>query len=78
MNCLLYSPQGSVTWAAATSLETEQPWGQGWAVLGLRRICQQLSPCSGASLVAQLVKDPPAMQETPAGFLAWDDILEKG
>ena len=31
-----------------------------------------------ASLVAQLVKNPPAMQETPVGFLGQDDPLEKG
>ena len=24
------------------------------------------------------VKNPPAMQETPAGFLGWEDPLEKG
>ena len=31
----------------------------------------------GASLVAQLVKNPPAMQETPVRFLGWEDPLEK-
>ena len=31
-----------------------------------------------ASLVAQLVKNQPAMQETPVGFLGWEDPLEKG
>ena len=31
-----------------------------------------------ASLVAQLVKNLPAMQETPVGFLAWENPLEKG
>ena len=31
-----------------------------------------------ASLVAQLVKNPPAMQETPAQFLGREDPLEKG
>ena len=31
-----------------------------------------------ASLIAQLVKNLPAMQETPVGFLDWDDLLEKG
>ena len=31
-----------------------------------------------ASLVAQLVKNPPAMQETPVGFLAQGSPLEKG
>ena len=29
-------------------------------------------------LVAQLVKNLPAMQETPVGFLGLDDLLEKG
>ena len=33
---------------------------------------------SWASLVAQLVKNPPAMQETPVQFLSWEDPLEKG
>ena len=31
-----------------------------------------------ASLVAQLVKDPPAIRETPVQFLSWEDPLEKG
>ena len=31
-----------------------------------------------ASLVAQLVKNPPAMWETWVRFLGWDDPLEKG
>ena len=31
-----------------------------------------------ASLIAQLVKNPPAMQETPFRFLGWEDPLEKG
>ena len=33
---------------------------------------------SWASLVAQLVKDPPAMQETWVPSLGWEDPLEKG
>ena len=28
--------------------------------------------------IAQLVKNPPAMQETPVLFLGWEDPLEKG
>ena len=32
----------------------------------------------GAPLVAQLVKNPPAMQETPVQFLGPEDLLEKG
>ena len=31
-----------------------------------------------ASLTAQLVKNPPAGQETPGQFLGWEDPLEKG
>ena len=30
------------------------------------------------SLVAQTVKNLPAMQETPVRFLGWEDALEKG
>ena len=31
-----------------------------------------------ASLVAQLVKNPPSMQETWVRSLGWEDALEKG
>ena len=31
-----------------------------------------------ASLVAQLVKNPPAIQETPDRFLGWEDSPETG
>ena len=30
------------------------------------------------SLVAQMVKNPPAMQENPVQFLGEEDLLEKG
>ena len=29
-------------------------------------------------MIAQLVKNPPAVQETPVRFLGWKDPLEKG
>ena len=32
----------------------------------------------GASQITQLVKNPPATQETPVQFLGWEDPLEKG
>ena len=32
----------------------------------------------GASLVAQLVKNLPAMQKTPVPSLGWEDPLEEG
>ena len=31
---------------------------------------------SWASLVAQMVKNLPAMQESPVRFLGWEDLLE--
>ena len=31
-----------------------------------------------ASLIAQLIKNPPAMQETEVQFLGQEDLLEKG
>ena len=36
------------------------------------------SSVDGASLVAQLVKNPPAMRETWVPSLGWGDPLEKG
>ena len=33
---------------------------------------------SGASLVAQMVKNPPAMRETWVQSLGWEDPLEEG
>ena len=33
---------------------------------------------NGASLVAQLVKNPLVMQETRARSLGWEDLLKKG
>ena len=34
--------------------------------------------CTGASLIPQLVKNPPAMQETLVPSLGREDLLEKG
>ena len=42
---------------------------------------KELGFCSAgnwASLIAQLVKYPPAMQQTPVLFLDQQDLLEKG
>ena len=33
---------------------------------------------SWASLMAQMVKNPPAMQETPVQSLGWEDLLKEG
>ena len=37
-----------------------------------------LHATTGASLIIQLVKNPPATQETPVQILGRDDLLEKG
>ena len=37
-----------------------------------------LVPLFRASLVAQTIKNPPAMQKTRAQSLGWEDSLEKG
>ena len=29
-------------------------------------------------MITQLVKNPPALKETPVQFLVWEDHLEKG
>ena len=39
---------------------------------------QPLFSCFLASLIAQLVKNPPAMLETVVRFLGQEDLLEKG
>ena len=43
----------------------------GWLILGVPESL-------GVSQVAQLVKNPPAMQETPVQFLGREVPLEKG
>ena len=42
------------------------------------RTAGRFFPIIRASLIAQLVKNLPAMQETPVQFLGWEDPLEKG
>ena len=45
------------------------------------KLCHYLEKnlsCIWASLIAQLVKNPTAMQDSPVGFLGQEDLLEKG
>ena len=48
-------------------------WGSGFALTWLLHVYHPL----GDSLVAQMVKDLPAMQETLVWSLGWEDPLEK-
>ena len=41
-------------------------------------ITEKLGSCLWLSLVAQLIKNPPAMWETWVGSLGWEDPLEEG
>ena len=43
-----------------------------------REVIFLFPPGYGSEVLAQLVKNPPAMQETPDRFLGWEDPLEKG
>ena len=60
-----------------------QNWGSALVVLGKKKkpnvvgIEYIMGRMDGASLIAQLVKNPPAMQETPVQFLGQEDTLEK-
>ena len=47
-----------------------------WSLLFL--LSGAVFPSRLASLLTQLVKNPPAMQETPVRFLGREDLLEKG
>ena len=40
-------------------------------------LCIWLQASSHVTLMDQLVKNPPAMWETPVQFLGWEDSLEK-
>ena len=48
-------------------------------ILGPRALtCEFVGSIIQPFLIAQLVKNPPAMQETPFQFLGQEDPLEKG
>ena len=56
-------------------------WGSKTLKKSIRALLQHLNLYmvkSGASLVAQLVKNPPAMQETPVQFLGREDSPGEG
>ena len=55
---------------AAASICCDAPWG--------RTFFGTTFPLLRASLIAQLVKNPPAMQQTLVQFLGREDPLEKG
>ena len=56
-------------------------WGaavkQRWKIVLESEVFASRKKTPGASQVAQLVKNLPAMQETLVQFLGWEDPLEK-
>ena len=62
-----------VTGSLGSFLRRFRPKTQIWITI----VCQFFQ-VKRASLVAQLVKNPPAMQETWVWSLGWEDPLEKG
>ena len=59
-------------------MERDKGWEQVGHLLNLLTLILILITLIGTSLIPQLVKNLPAMQETPVGFLGRDDPLEKG
>ena len=51
-------------------------WRMPWTIQ-LERV-KESDTTDWASLIAQMVKNPPAVQETPVQFLCREDPLEKG
>ena len=47
-------------------------------LLLIMALIAQLVKSYNASLIAQLIKNPLAMWETPVQFLGWEDPLEEG
>ena len=50
---------------------------EGWSTLTTWSIQKEVQNFK-TSLIAQLVKNPPAVQDTPVQFLGQEDLLEKG
>ena len=78
-NCHLCSPklQHSLGYRSSAS-SSDHPTGHCSNATFSLKSTQLMSYFSWASLVAQLVKNPPAMRETWVWSLGWEDPLEKG
>ena len=70
--CQVYNPD-STTWTKPKNSMCEAPCRNDANAFISTPIKKR-----GASLVAQLVKDLAAIQDTPLQFLGWEDSLEKG
>ena len=72
-------PGASLHCAPEATFQLTNKFGVGWQKKnGKKQIYGIRCVSRWASLVAQLVKNPPAMQETTVWSLGWEDPLEKG
>ena len=76
--------KGAATHSSILAWRIRTDRGAWWAIVhGVAKSQTRLSNFNvsvlqiGASLVAQLVKNPPAMQEIPVRFLGGEDLLEE-
>ena len=80
-SCPAFRPQVSgLCWGGLLEHPPLPTHGENWCLvlLSSRHTPQKVMLLTWASLVAQLVKDPPAMWETWVWSLSWEDPLEKG
>ena len=77
--CLVaYLPPCPLTQRKPQKCSWKQDRGWGGVDGTAREMLGMLRIKDSPSLIAQLVKNPPAMQETLVRFLGWEDLLEKG
>ena len=80
---IVHIPTSSV-WEAQFQYIFSETWYVQFLFFSYVRRCVIVSYCGFdflsliTSLIAQLVKNPPAMQETLVQFLRWEDPLERG
>ena len=78
-----YWPKGRIT-TATWQVHRREPWlcvfiTPSWVVTEhWFELCESCSKFPLASVVARMVKNPPAMRQTLVRSLGWEDVLEEG
>ena len=73
-----YPPAMQETWVPSLGWAVRDDGWEECGNLALKELLAEICFLFKDSLVAQLVKNPPAMWETWVQFLGWEDPLEKG
>ena len=76
--CLLYLRATLIAQLIKICLQCRRPWFDSWVGTSPGEGIGYPFWCSWASLVAQLLKNLPVMQETWVPSLGWEDPLERG